>query len=315
MFNLFSKPKASVTVGIQLTSTYISVLVLDYSDEHNPVIQDYVNYYVGQYPSAESLTAKVKDYIEEHKLKKAYCCLVLDDADYQLLSVEPPKVPQEEMAEAVKWKIKDLIQYPISEAVVDIFSHPEVPGVHRDIVDVVVSPKEIIDKKAAFIEAIGLNLVAVDIPEFSYRNYIESTTHAESNLALVLLKPSHGKLVVINKGSVCFSRSFVVNYNGGLFDDIPENDIVLELQRSLDYYERQMKQVMPAVVVFAGENLIDDKVTEVTKESFNQKVLVETVSGFNFDEEDSLASSRLMATYGASLRRGLLDGMPVGGVL
>lgn len=312
MFNPFRKQKLPVTVGVQLTSTYISVLVLDVKEPQNPVIMDYVSYRVESYPSAEALNEEVKGYIEKKSLKRANCCLVLDDQDYQLLAVEPPKVPLSEMAEAVKWKVKDLIQFPITEAVVDVFSQPESHDSHREIVDVVVAHQDIIDKKALFIQDIGLNLIAIDIPELAYRNYFETCEHEDTNIALVLVTPSSGKLVVLNKGNVCFSRSFFVNYNGGLFDDLPENEIVLELQRSLDYYERQMRQAMPTAVIFAGDNLVEDKITDITRDSFNQKVTVEHIAGFNFSEEDSLSPSRIMATYGASLRQGLLSSVTAG---
>jgi MSHA biogenesis protein MshI len=313
-FNPFRRPKAPITIGIQLSAAYISLLVLDYTDAEQPVIKDYVNYPIENDASVEKLLTEINTYIEDNHLKGTNCCLVLDDKDYQMLSVDPPKVPTEEMAEAVKWKIKDLIQFPVNEAVVDIFSRPEINGVSQDVVDVVVAHKNIIDRKTDFIKKIDLHLVAIDIPELCYRNYFESTEYHDSNIALVSVRELCGKLVVINKGNVCFSRSFHVDYKGGLFDDIPENEIVLELQRSLDYYERQMKQVMPSLIVFVGENLVDDKITDITKESFNQKIIVENITGFSFSEEDSVASARVMASYGASLRQGLLTGVSGGKV-
>lgn len=306
MFNPFRKSTAPITVGIQLSTSYISLLVLDCQNADKPEIMDYVNYPVEKGSDVEQLKSNIKSYLNEKNLKNAHCCLVLDDQDYQLLVVEPPKVPKEEIAEAVKWKIKDLIQFPVNEAIVDVFAMPASNDVGSELVNVVVAHKEVVDKKAHFIQEIDLHLVAIDIPEFSYRNYFERTEYKEQNIALVLVKESFGQLIVINKGDVCFSRSFCVNYNGGLFDDIPENEIVLELQRSLDYYERQMRQVMPTQVVFIGENIIDDKVTEITTESFSQKVHVASVEGFAFMEEDSLATARVMASYGASLRHDLL---------
>jgi MSHA biogenesis protein MshI len=94
-----------------------------------------------------------------------------------------------------------------------------------------------------------------------------------------------------------------------LLDKIPESEVVLELQRSLDYYERQLKQVMPTTAVFVGENIIEDKITEVTRDALHQEVFVEKVEGFDFSEEASLASARVMAIYGASLRHELLSGV------
>jgi MSHA biogenesis protein MshI len=94
-----------------------------------------------------------------------------------------------------------------------------------------------------------------------------------------------------------------------LLDEIPESEVVLELQRSLDYYERQLKQVMPTTAIFFGENVIEDKITEVTRDNLNQEVFVGQVEGFDFTEEDNMASARVMATYGASLRRELFLGV------
>ncbi|MFT5419334.1 MAG: MSHA biogenesis protein MshI [Candidatus Endobugula sp.] len=309
MFNFFRKNKTPVVVGIQLSRDYISILVLDCQFAETPKIIDYMNYSVGKETSAEKLVFRIKEYLEEHHLSDAKCCLVLDDQDYQLLVVDPPNVPESEMAEAVKWKIKDLIQYPIAEAVVDVFLQSDINSPEKYIANVIVANKEIVDRKAGFIRSVGLCLVAIDIPELCYRNYFERSLYQEKNIALVSIKENYGKIIVIKKSCVYFSRSFSLPYKGGLLDEIPESEVVLELQRSLDYYERQLKQVMPTTAIFFGENVIEDKITEVTRDNLNQEVFVGQVEGFDFTEEDNMASARVMATYGASLRRELFLGV------
>lgn len=308
MLSPFRKKKCPMTVGLQLSEKNISLMILDCSDIEAPVIKDYVNYSLNSNVSIESVTAEIKSYIADKNVSNANCCLVLDDKDYQIIVVEPPNVPEDEMVEAIRWKLKDLIQFSVNDVDIDVFIKPESAESNKNLADVVVVHKSIIDKKSQFVSDIGLQLMAIDIPEFAYRNYLETTPYHDSNVALVSIKQGQGKLMVLQKGNVYFSRAFSIDYNGGLFDDVPESDVVLELQRSLDYYERQLKQTMPTTVVFVGENLIDDKITDTTKNNLNQEVFVESLKGFNFTEEDSLASARVISTYGASLRSGLLTG-------
>ena len=102
-----------------------------------------------------------------------------------------------------------------------------------------------------------------------------------------------------------FSRSFSINYKAGLFDELPESEIALELQRSLDYYERQLKQQVPNTVIFIGENITDDKITGIIKDSLNQEVIVGKIDGIEDSDTQHLASGRLIASYGGALRREL----------
>jgi MSHA biogenesis protein MshI len=308
MFDLFRKKKPPITVGIQLSEGYIALLALDCRQAESPKIIDYVNYSIDQDTVASVLELRIKEYIESNHLKNVNCCLVLDDQDYQLLVLEAPSVPASEIADAVKWKIKDLIQFPVSEAIVDVFLQPDGHMKNKNIANVVVSHKDIIEKKVDYINSLGLNLVAIDIPELSYRNYFERVESQDKNIALIILKEGHGKIIVIQNGSVYFSRGFNIHYKGGLLDDVPETEVVLEVQRSLDYYERQLKQMMPSKAIFIGENITKDKITEITKNSLSQEVLIGGVDAFTFSEEDVLATFKIMATYGASLRYGLLEG-------
>jgi MSHA biogenesis protein MshI len=313
MLTFFKKKKCLLTIGLQLSEDNLSLLVLDHEKVDSPVIKYYVNYVIDSQNTLELIQHKVKQFIEDKQLNMAACCLVLDDNDYQLLSIEAPPVAEDEMAEAVKWKVKDLLSFPVSEAIIDVYLQKDGQVKDKYIANVVISQKEIIDKKTQYIESLGLRLNAIDVPELAYRNYIEISDYQEKNIALVLLKKNYGKLIVLKEGVVYFSRKFSVDYNGGLFDDLPEADIVLELQRSLDYYERQLKQTVPSDIVIVGENVIEDKITEITTTSINQLVSVDNMSGslfsdYTFSDEDGLASARVIASYGAALRQGLMGG-------
>lgn len=305
MFSVFKKNKQAVTVGIQVSSGALSVMVVLHEKDGTVSITDYMTYPVSSPDVLTEVLPEIKGYIQEKKLKGAHCCFVLDDTDYQMLTIDPPNVPHEEMKEAVKWKVKDLISSPIGDVTVDVFITPGTDETAKPLANVVVVHKAVIEQISSLVEELELDLKAIDIPELSYRNYLERSGYAEQNIALVLVKENYGKLMVVNHNAVCFSRHFKIDYKAGLFDDLPESDIALELQRSLDYYERQLKHVVPPKILVIGENITEDKITPTIKESLNQKILTEGFSGFEFSEEDQLFSGRLMATYGGALRRGL----------
>ncbi len=190
------------------------------------------------------------------------CNLVMSPGSYQLILGEAPKVPAEELAEALRWRIKDLVQFPIAEAVVDAFLLPEdsARGTSR-MAYTVASQRKNIEAVVATTKATGLQLKNIDIPELVLRNLAEACCDTKRGVAIVKLHQGGGSLQIIRDGNLYLSRQFSLSYNAGLLDDLPGDALVLELQRSLDYFERQMRQVPPSHIYLCGENVTADKLT------------------------------------------------------
>lgn len=196
------------------------------------------------------------------------CNLVMNSGSYQLILGEAPKVPAEELAEALRWRIKDLVQFPIAEAVVDGFLLPEdsVRGTSR-MAYAVATQRKHIETAVAAIKAAGLELKNIDIPELVLRNLAEACCDTKRGVAIVKLHQGGGSLQIIRDGNLYLSRQFSLAYNAGLLDDLPGEALVLELQRSLDYFERQMRQVPPSHIYLCGENVTADKLTPTIRNS------------------------------------------------
>ncbi len=190
------------------------------------------------------------------------CNLVMNPGSYQLILGEAPKVPAEELAEALRWRIKDLVQFPIAEAVVDAFLLPEdsARGTSRMAYTVATQRKNI-ETLVATTKSSGLDLKNIDIPELVLRNLAETCCDTKRGVAIVKLQQGGGSLQIIRAGNLYLSRQFSLSYNAGLLDDLPGEALVLELQRSLDYFERQMRQVPPSHIYLCGENVTADKLT------------------------------------------------------
>ena len=206
-------------------------------------------------------------------LQKVPCNIVMSSGTYQLLLGEAPKVPAEELAEALRWRVKDLIQFPIADAVLDAFLLPEdsARGTSRMAYAVVAQRINVVQLISRAKEA-NLTLQAIDIPELVLRNVAQSCCDTKRGIALVKLGQGGGSLQIIRDGNVYLSRQFLLAYNAGLLDDLPGDALVLELQRSLDYFERQMRQTPPSHVYICGENVTADKLTPEIRNSLAVKI-------------------------------------------
>src|SRR5690606_16355740 len=95
-----------------------------------------------------------------------------------------------------------------------------------------------------------------------------------------------GSLQIIRAGNLYLSRQFSLAYNGGLLDDLPGEALVLELQRSLDYFERQLRQPPPSHLYLCGENITLDKLTPDIRSNLAVTMdLLSLNAGLQIDEQ------------------------------
>lgn len=216
--------------------------------------------------------------INELGLRHALCNVVLPLGTYQLLLVDAPKVPPSELAEAIRWRIKDLISFPLEEAAVDAFLLPaDSSSSGKSMAYAVVVRKDYLRSLIEFVEQAKLALNAIDISELSLQNLLASGVSEEDmsrSTALVKFRQGIGSLHVYKSGNLYLSRQFKLAYNAGLLDDLPEDALTLELQRSLDYYERQMRQVPPKTIFFCGDNITEDKISASIRDNLTAKLQV-----------------------------------------
>ncbi len=238
-------------------------------------------------------------------LQKIPCNIAMSSGSYQMLLGEAPKVPPEELADALRWRVKDLIQFPIADAVMDAFLLPEdsARGTSR-MAYAVVAQRPQVTQLIAQAKSAQLNLQSIDIPELCLRNLAQACCDTKRGIALVKLGQGGGSLQIIRDGNLYLSRQFALAYNAGLLDDLPGDALVLELQRSLDYFERQMRQTPPSHVYLCGENVTADKLTPEIRNSLAVKIELFTIeTGVQLGEniqEHSL--SLCLLALGAALR-------------
>ncbi|MES2674853.1 MAG: MSHA biogenesis protein MshI [Pseudomonadota bacterium] len=259
-------------------------------------------------------SANVSDVLRQRLVKLGLqhmpSTLVMNSSQYQLLLGDAPKVPPEELAEALRWRVKDLIQFPIADAIIDAFLLPEdsARGVSR-MAYAVVAQRNHVTQLIAQAKAAQLQLENIDIPELLLRNLAQTCCDTKRGVALIKLGQGGGSLQIIRDGNLYLSRQFSLAYNAGLLDELPGEALVLEVQRSLDYFERQMRQSPPSHVYLCGENITSDKLTPQIRNGLAVTInLLDLRSGLQIDEEvQEHHLSLCLLALGAALRQDVVE--------
>lgn len=235
-------------IGLYLTNDGIAVAEVEGLDDGQPQLKscDFI-------PSSESIDqcSQLARYIRENGLKKKPCVVVLDEAQYNLVQLPEPPVEDDELKSAVRWNIKELINYPVEDAVIDVFRVP-VQEHKEGKIYVVAAPKDNIQKTVDFVRKTGLALSAIDIEELSLGNIIERMSDHQRGVAVLHFGQSHGFISLFSHSALYLSRK--VDTGLKQLAEIHAQDsaleareqiyesIILELQRSLDFYESEFSR-------------------------------------------------------------------------
>ena len=177
--------------------------------------------------------------------------VVLASRDYQLLMVEAPRVDADELRAAIRWRVKDLIDFHIDDAVFDVFAVPGQQNRPRGQASMYA-----VAARAARVQALvdciddsALQLQVIDIQELAMRNLAALTEHDARGMVMVQLGPSGGLLTISHQHELYMTRQLELDTSdpelteASLFEQL-----LLEIQRSIDYYGSHFGQPAPVAL-------------------------------------------------------------------
>ena len=175
----------------------------------------------------------------------ADAALILDQADYRLQLVELPNVPDEELGPAMRWQAKDMVDYPVDEALVDYIRIPRHVGVNSKPMGYAAVAHEPTVSEVMRTHGEGpADFNGVDLPESSLHNVARLLPQEKYGVALLHFTEHCGYLIISREGTLHLIRR--INHGSSaianaLTDDFSTQEMAagmsLEIQRSLDYYE------------------------------------------------------------------------------
>ncbi len=200
---------------------------------------------------------------------------VLALADCQLLQIEAPAVPAQELKAAARWRIKDLIDTHIDDLTLDVMHVGDGRNKAQRQLFVVAANSRRVRELGQWCQAARLQLTVIEIRETAQRNLQTAITAAHGQaaraIAALTVDDTHCLLTICAQGELFYARRLewqpasiavgpagaaalasdprsdfadlhIVDYGAeyapgpGAADDVPP--LVIELQRSFDLWER-----------------------------------------------------------------------------
>jgi MSHA biogenesis protein MshI len=244
-----------------------------------------------------------------HGLKHMRCTTVLDTSDYQLLLMEAPDVGPDDLKQALRWKIKDLIDFHINDATLDVFDLPgATPGAKAREMYTVAARNEAIQRRVDLLTGAGMGLDVIDIPELAQRNLAALLPEDLAGVVLLSLQDKSGLVTITRQGYLYLSRSLNIGHESLRSAADPAmyfDHIVLEVQRSLDYFESHFREAPIRHLMLAP--LAEPVPGFVDYLSANLNVAVGSMDLAALLDSDvelpAALQARCLATIGAALRQ------------
>jgi len=195
--------------------------------------------------------AALRKLLRDYDLGASPVSAVIGADDYQLAQIPAPDVPEAEMRAAARWRMREVIDFALDDATIDVFDVPERRDrAARRSLFAVATRGNVPQFIAASLQKLAPRLDVIDIPELCQRNLCTLLPQDSKGLACVLLREDHAQLVLVRQGRLFVARRF--DFDTGLDLDgraprgrLDAGALALELQRSLDYYETHFDQ--PAI--------------------------------------------------------------------
>ena len=201
-----------------------------------------------------SRAARATDELErsarELGLARYECATLLRPGEYQLLLVDAPNVPRDELRTAIRWRVKDLLDYHVDDATLDVLDIPppkNAPARGHSMY-AVAAPNEVVHGYMRRFEAAAIPLAVIDIPETAQRNIAALYEQDARAVALLHLGETDALLTVSAGGELYMARRIDVPAAEVHAADLRERSdaqerMLLEVQRSLDHFERQFSSM------------------------------------------------------------------------
>jgi len=252
---LFAQKKAALSSYRCCIDINHEEILLSYGVQKTNTLEfqgcDTIAYQSNQLPQA------LASIVQRYSLKQASCTWILRPDYYQLLSIDALLVPPEEMREALYWKIKPLIQFPMDRAVYDYFLLPPPKTASTlNLMTVVVADRLYLKPMAHLIQKSGLVLNSINIPELVLKKNASLYEEGEKSAALIYLQDQITYLIITHNQTLYMSRQLELNLKTLQPKDANFNEqmdkFALELQRSFDYFQARFRLPPPAHCLIAS---------------------------------------------------------------
>ena len=197
---------------------------------------------------AQGLAQALRALQREHPIDDARLVVCVGQGSYRLLATEAPDVPRDEWADALRWTLRDQVDFPVDDAIIDVLEVPESTRL-RQSSPTLTAVMARTDHAAIELSAddLGLQWAAMELPETALRNLCALAEEDGKAHALLAFGESQGLLVITFQKELVMMRHIEVPLSAmtGSIEarNAALNRAALEVLRTLDTFERVHSQI------------------------------------------------------------------------
>ncbi len=240
------------------------------------------------------------------------CTLLLNHGQYQILQTEAPAVPREEMADALRWRVKDMVDFPVEQAGIDVLPIPAdgAPGRAAQIY-VVAASHAVLTPTVRLFQDAGIGLDAIDIPELAQRNVAVLFESERRGLAMLAFDEQGGRLTFTYGGELYVTRHIEVtatelaraaDATGGLYERA-----LLDVQRSMDNFDRNYNAITLSKLLVAPVPGAAGFIDYLKANLYQPVEALDLTAGLDMSKVPAVAAparqAQALLAIGAALRR------------
>lgn len=208
-------------------------------------------------PGADSLSAALKG-LGMRGVKNG--AILLAPGEYQFLVADAPDVQEAELKLAMKWRLKEIVDFPVEQASFDLLTIPgsSGPASRSRTMFAVVAKNELLRRRVAEFDEARYGVTVIDIPETAQRNIAALYEEQGRGVGLLFFDATGGLMTISFGGELFHARRFeITQADIAGVSDVAREDlfgrIVLEVQRTLDNVERQFNSVTLTKILVGPE--------------------------------------------------------------
>ena len=240
--SLFSSKKnsAKLTVGVSVSATELHVTAINFGGS------DYVLSSVASVPfdSRKPLETQLSDALRDFDKETCRVSVVLPQEMYHMVQVDKPELPEEDITTALPWTLGELVPFDSSNIVLDYIDYPVQTRTGGKKIDVFAAEKSSL---SALVQSLSkkkeVKLTHIHAKEVLATEMVPDDDYAR--LIIIQEPNSEPFLMIVRSRAIWLSRRLrgFVKKSTGQEDLAQLSDMLgLEIQRSMDFYESQLKQ-------------------------------------------------------------------------
>lgn len=253
MFPFLKSKQHNGYVGLEVRPDGLALAILR-AEQSKPSQTVEYRYEACSAAERESVLQKI---VSELGLSGMACRAAIPVDQYKTYPIDRPEVEDAELADAARWRVKDMLEFDLADAVTDVYEFPsDALRGRMPQLNVVVCRRAIIESMVQLVSNAGLDLQSIDVADLCLRNIaVQQSTSEDSPSALLYLRRGAGNMIFVKNGELYLARHFDFSLES-LIDPAQQESVVqylaLEIQRSFDYFESQLGQIPPKELTLFG---------------------------------------------------------------